>query len=93
MTLQVGSRFGHYDVTALIGEGGIGKVYRFRMQTEADTKEVRVMNWNRVGPTLATAATLVVVPVGAHAGDYHDDAGYLQQWFTDSAGARICRPY
>ena len=38
MTLQVGSRFRHYDVTALIGEGGIGKVYRFRMQTEADTR-------------------------------------------------------
>ena len=27
MALEVGSRLGHYDVTALIGEGGIGKVY------------------------------------------------------------------
>ena len=24
MPLEVGSRFGHYDVTALIGEGGMG---------------------------------------------------------------------
>ena len=28
MALQVGSRLGHYDVTALIGEGGMGQVYR-----------------------------------------------------------------
>ena len=28
MTLQVGSRLGHYDVTALIGEGGMGEVYK-----------------------------------------------------------------
>ena len=30
MPLQVGSRLGHYDVTALIGEGGMGEVYRAR---------------------------------------------------------------
>ena len=29
MSLDVGSRFGHYDVTALIGEGGMGQVYPF----------------------------------------------------------------
>ena len=28
MGLTVGSRLGHYDVTALIGEGGMGQVYR-----------------------------------------------------------------
>ena len=28
MALNVGSRLGHYDVTALIGEGGMGEVYR-----------------------------------------------------------------
>ncbi len=28
MSLQVGSRLGRSDVTALIGEGGIGQVYR-----------------------------------------------------------------
>ena len=26
MALRVGSRLGHYDVTALIGEGGMGQV-------------------------------------------------------------------
>ena len=28
MPLQIGSRLGHYDVTALIGEGGMGQVYQ-----------------------------------------------------------------
>ena len=28
MALQVGSRIAHYNVTALIGEGGMGQVYR-----------------------------------------------------------------
>ncbi len=30
MALEVGSRLGHYDVTALIGEGGMGQVYQAR---------------------------------------------------------------
>ncbi len=28
MALEIGSRLGHYEVTALIGEGGMGQVYR-----------------------------------------------------------------
>ena len=28
MALEIGSRLGHCDVTALIGEGGMGQVYR-----------------------------------------------------------------
>ena len=28
MALDVGSRLGHYDVTALIDEGGMGQVYQ-----------------------------------------------------------------
>ncbi len=28
MALEVGSTLGHYDVTALIGEGGMGQGYR-----------------------------------------------------------------
>ena len=28
MPLTIGSRLGHYDVTALIGEGGMGQVYQ-----------------------------------------------------------------
>ena len=30
MPLTIGSRLGHYDVTALIGEGGHGEVYQAR---------------------------------------------------------------
>ena len=33
MSLTVGSRLGHYDVTAKIGEGGMGEVYRARSDT------------------------------------------------------------
>ncbi len=30
MALSIGSRLGHYAVTAKIGEGGMGEVYRAR---------------------------------------------------------------
>ena len=33
MPLNVGSCLGHYDVTALIGEGGMGQVYLCRPQS------------------------------------------------------------
>ena len=38
MPLTVGSRLGHYDVTALIGEGGMGQVYR-ATDTKAEPAE------------------------------------------------------
>ena len=36
MALEIGSRLGHYDVTALIGEGGMGQVYRFTQARPGD---------------------------------------------------------
>ncbi len=44
MALTVGSRIAHYDVTALIGEGGMGQVYQ-----ATDTKlnrDVRCPEWS-----------------------------------------------
>ncbi len=43
MSLEVGSRFGHYQVTALIGEGGMGQVYRAR-DTKLD-RDVALKDW------------------------------------------------
>ena len=47
MPLTVGSRLGHYDVTALIGEGGMGQVYQAtdtklnrQVQSELDALEL-----------------------------------------------------
>ena len=40
MALEVGSRLGHYDVTALIGEGGMGQVYR-ATDTKLNRQETR----------------------------------------------------
>ena len=44
MALNVGSRLGHYDVTALIGEGGMGQVYQ-----ATDTKLNRQVALRRTG--------------------------------------------
>ncbi len=45
MSLTVGSRLAHYDVTALIGEGGMGQVYQ-----ATDTKLNRQVALNRGWP-------------------------------------------
>ena len=39
--LAVGSRLGHYDVTALIGEGGMGQVYQPARGTATPIKYMR----------------------------------------------------
>ncbi len=40
MPLNVGTRLGHYDVTALIGQGGMGEVYR-AADTDGDVDLIR----------------------------------------------------
>ena len=43
MPLNVGARLGHYDVTALIGQGGMGEVYLAtvaRLQCEVAAESV-----------------------------------------------------
>ena len=46
MAVAVGSRLGHYDVTALIGEGGMGQVYR---GTDTTLEDPAARPWKRVG--------------------------------------------
>ena len=43
MALNVGSRLGHYDVTALIGEGGMGQVYQAHDSKLQRTVAIKVL--------------------------------------------------
>jgi len=45
MALTVGSRLGHYDVTALIGEGGMGQVYQ-ATDTKLNRRDLKPANIN-----------------------------------------------
>ena len=39
MALEIGSRLGHYDATALIGEGGIGRDNAFHREINFDEED------------------------------------------------------
>ncbi len=43
MALNIGSRLGHYDVTALIGAGGMGEVYEARDTRLDRTVAIKVL--------------------------------------------------
>ncbi len=43
MPLNVGTRLGHYDVTALIGQGGMGEVYRAADTRLEQTVAIKVL--------------------------------------------------
>ena len=48
MALEVGSPLGHYDVTALIGEGGMGQVHRdTQMQLGRDDAVSDFKTWGK----------------------------------------------
>ena len=75
MALHVGSRLGHYDVTALIGEDGMGQVYQatdtklnrqvaFKILPEAFTCDPDRLAWvpkrsRNAGRTAASLARVV----------------------------------
>ena len=44
MSLTVGSRLGHYEVTAFIGEGGMGQVYRATDTNLGRQVAIKVLN-------------------------------------------------
>ena len=47
MPLNVGSKLGHYDVTAKIGEGGMGEVYRAQdLRSATPSHEARLSPTN-----------------------------------------------
>ena len=56
MPLDIGSRLGHYDVTALIGEGGMGQVYRAR-DTKLDRDVALKVECNRIWAVVRSGAT------------------------------------
>ncbi len=52
MALTIGSRLGHYDVTALIGEGGMGQVYQ-ATDTKLKRQVLAVSRWCRTNRGVA----------------------------------------
>ena len=71
MALEIGSRLGHYDVTALIGEGGMGEVYRCTRQCESYSTD-----W-RFKMTRVLAVALVIAASVSGAANDGDTRGFL----------------
>ena len=61
MVLEVGSRLGHYNVTALIGEGGMGQVYRATDPTRVEESLVKRAVGLRWSLCLATTCLVVAI--------------------------------
>ena len=53
MALTVGDRLGHYDVTALIGEGGMGQDYQATDTQLGRDVALRIISWAGCGESLS----------------------------------------
>ena len=82
MALNVGSRLGHYDVTALIGEGGMGQVYQ-----ATDTKLNRQVAL-KILPEAFAEPDAVVPHVRICGGGAHQWASLLRPARIAVVGAR-----
>ena len=80
MALEVGSRLGHYDVTALIGEGGMGQVYQatdtklkrqvaLKILPEAFAGDPRLARFQREAQVLASLNSDVSKRISCRAAD------------------------
>ncbi len=73
MASDVGSRLGHYDVTAKIGEGGMGEVWRNRViktirafaTVGCETMHINLNVVAVVGAVVVTLALLGVMILGS----------------------------
>lgn len=46
---MIGSRLGPYEITAKLGEGGVGEVYR-ATDSEGNRPLTLVSNWSQIAP-------------------------------------------
>ena len=84
MALEIGSRLGHYDVTALIGDGGMGQVYQatatklkrqvaLKILPEAFSADTGTPS-RRTGPSSRSTSTLMT----ASRGGVYEPAGFFK---------------
>ncbi len=84
MALEIGSRLGHYDVTALVGEGGIGQVY-----SATDTKLNRQVALKRVACVLAMLWVAMPGAQAQKAGQFFDSNGVQLHYVDQGAGEPV----
>ena len=92
MSLEIGSRIAHYNVTALIGEGGMGQVYQ-----ATDTKLNRQVALKILPEAFATDPDRLVrfqreAQVLASLNHRRLDNGQTEQWTFASPPPRLPQP-
>ena len=76
MALKVGSRLGHYDVTALIGEGGMGQVYQ---ATDTKLDRASIFDQERQTKPMRHMALAVTLALLGSASPSAQDSVFLEE--------------